>query len=173
MKNLIRKIVFTTALLAICNSVYAQQPEDLSGTYAIKANSNDKAAGTHLSIWTYGEVVSYKGGETKWTIKKVGDDGDKRLYTLEQKGKYLSVKDGTKIISSDKPGQWIVWKASNGYAIMWYEDATKGANALSLIKTASGYATRDGHAHYLVNLARNNAGGKGNSHQVWELTKKD
>jgi hypothetical protein len=144
-----------------------QKPQDLSGEYVISAKAVE---GDCLAIWTYGNIVAYVGPEQTWTLKKLSDDGEKRIYSLAQKGQYLSVKDG-KLVPSKTPGQWVVWDNGGAYSIMWYEDATKGANCLSLIKKGDGYAPLlAGHAHYSLELARNN-GGKGNAHQLWELTK--
>ncbi len=152
------------------NNEPSKIPQDLSGKFVI---SSKAVEGDNLAIWTYGNIVSYIGPEATWTLKKLSDDGEKRIYSLEQKGQYLSVKDG-KLVPSKTPGQWVLWDNGGLYSIMWYEDETKGANCISLIEKGEGYAPlMDGHAHYALELARNNGGGEGNAHQLWELTKKE
>lgn len=153
------------------------QPANLSGSWVIAANPDAAAKGTTLHVWTHGMVVSYDGkGEHNqaFQVEQVGFDKREHvqagLYTIQaSNGKYLVVKDG-KVQISDEKGQWHLWRNGNGlYSITWYDDATKGANALSFIKSGSSYKTFDGHAHYLTEMARNNAGGKGNAHQLWQL----
>ncbi len=155
------------------------QPANLAGTWVIEANPGAAAKGTTLHVWTYGMVVSFDGkGEhnQSFQVEQVGYDERQHvqagLYTIQATGtdKYLVVKDG-KVQVSTEAGQWHLWRNSNGlYSITWYEDATKGANALSFIKSGSSFKTYQGHAHYLTEMARNNAGGKGNAHQLWKLT---
>lgn len=174
MKNLIiKKLMMLAAIFgltsALTDHASAEQAKDISGNYVISANAVE---GDSLGIWTYGNVVAYKGGDITWTLKKLSDDGEKRIYSLGTGGQYLSVKDG-KLVASKTPGQWVVWDNGGLFSIMWYEDATKGANCISLIKKGEGFATLlDDHAHHSLELARNNAGGKGNKHQLWSLTKK-
>ncbi len=174
MKNLvIRKLMLLATIFgltsALTNHASAEQAKDISGSYVISAHAVE---GDSLHIWTYGNIVAYKGQDVTWTLKKLADDGEKRIYSIGTGDKYLSVKNG-KLAASKEAGKWVVWDNGGLFSIMWYEDETKGANCLSLIKKGDGFATAvEGHAHHALELARNNAGGKGNKHQLWSLTKK-
>jgi hypothetical protein len=168
--------------LAISLNASAQQP-DLSGKHHIRASGKTDGKGAYLHVWTHGQVVAdsdYK--ETTFEIIKVGDDTRKGkeagLYHLKQHdGHYLCVKDGKifgdKKAPSKDAQRWIVWDNGGGYSILFYDDDQKGANAVSFVSKDSGATVEKPNAdgRYAIALTRNNAGGRGMQHQLWEVTK--
>ena len=178
-KKVMTGIFALTAIFALSSSLNAQQEKNISGTYSIQADGETEAKGSFLHIWTHGHVItSTSYANTEFEIAHVGHDDrehvDAGLYSIKQKnGKYLAAKDG-KIVVSDTPRKWIVWKNSNGmYSICWYEDDTQGANCISLVSNDYGKTVeKPNDGRYAIALARNNAEGKGMQHQLWKLTKK-
>lgn len=170
--------------MTLSSSVYAQQKSDISGCYHIQADGNTEAKGTYLHSWTHGKIVTDKDYEdSAFDIKLVGKDERKGkeagLYHLSLDGVYLTVKNGKVVGDKKKPsdtdGRWIVWEGSKGWAITYYDDETKGANALSLVSKDDGktIGKPSQEGRYDIVLARNNAGGRGNQHQIWKLKKEN
>jgi len=174
-------ILALTLSLTFSVSLDAQPPQsDMSGTWQIMA-THPGAEGAFLHIWTYGGVIASKDYvKTRFQITRVGETDDAGLYHIQQHdGYYLTVKEDGKVVGSkDKPSEnsarWVVWKNSNGYSITSWDDGGKGANALGFFTKDYGKTIEgpNSSGRYTLELARNNAGGRGNSHQLWELTKK-
>ena len=168
--------------LAFSLNASAQQP-DLSGKHHIQAIGKTEGKGAYLHVWTHGLVVADKDYDaTTFELVKVGDDTRKGkeagLYHLKQHdGHYLCVKDGKiygdKKAPSKDSQRWIVWDNGGAYSIVFYDDETKGANAVSFVSKDSGatVAKPNADGRYSIELARNNAGGRGMQHQLWDVTK--
>ena len=168
--------------LAFSLNASAQQP-DLSGKHHIRAIGKTDGKGAYLHVWTHGQVVADTDyAATTFELIKVSEDTRKGkeagLYHLKQHdGYYLCVKDGKiygdKKAPSKDAQRWIVWDNGGVYSIVFHDDATKGANAVSFVSKDSGatVAKPNAEGRYSIELARNNAGGRGMQHQIWEITK--
>lgn len=177
MKKYIKSILLITGFLFICDGAFAQQKQtDLSGIYYIQvAGKRGTGYDLHHGAGNVPVLLDHSNVDA-WHIKKVGMDDRPNvqapLYTISQDGddkSYLSVVNGQPVCGTHQ-GQWHVRVDSHGISITWFEDETKGANALSVAATEP-EKLNGGHLVYKVTLRRHNAGGNGMDDQIWKLVK--
>jgi hypothetical protein len=168
-RKIMMALLICASALTLSGTVYAEEKTDLSGKYFIQiagkvGNGQDLHHGPDARA-----VTLDHSNVPAWEIKKVEVDGRDDVYTIAQSGKsFLSVKDG-KAVCGDYKGKWVVLSNGPGkFSILWTEDDQKGGNALSIISDKPVDLGHD-NVSYDTTIARNNAGGKGMDHQIWNL----